>query len=313
MQKKCILTVKAAHSLHMDNYAKIKYRYFFFSFSAAFFILSLTFLFLVATVRPIIPDSLAKEPEIDDGASVYIPKKEDSLTVLFIGAPPDLTSAGTLMIVRFDPVSGHIPVIVLPPETAVQNAGKLEPFSEVYRYGGAAYAKEALSETLGIPVDRYVRMSPESFIKAVDMVGFVEFNLPEPVTIARGGAPVVLNRGKQLLDGQKSADVITYGGYPGGADERLFIMGDLTAALINQRMDICLSIVVDNVFEKIINLVSTDISYSDYHARKPAAEFLAKLGNDPAYPVEVSGEWNDARSLYVLNDTFHAKLSQIMR
>jgi len=297
----------------MDNYAKIKYRYFFFSFSAAFFMLSLTFLFLVMTVRPVVPDSLAGEPELYDGASVYVPKKEDALTVLFVGASPDLVNAGMLMVVRFDPVSGEIPVIVLPPQTAVLNNGKAEPFSQVYRYGGAEYAKDALSETLGIPVNRYVKMNTESFVKAADMIGFVEFQLPEPVTVTRGGVPATLNRGKQLLDGQKSADIMTYQGYPGGFDEQLFIMGELTAALINQRMDICISIVADNVFEKIINLVSTDISYGDYHTRKPAAEFLAKLGNDPAYPVEVTGEYSDDGSLFVLSDTFYARLSQIMR
>ncbi|MCL2033927.1 MAG: LCP family protein [Oscillospiraceae bacterium] len=297
----------------MDNDKKNKYRYFFFSFSAAFFMLSLTFLFLVLIVRPTVPDSLAGEPELLDGASVYIPKKEDALTVLFVGASPDLRDAGMIMVVRFDPVSGEMPVIVLPPQTAVSNNGKTEPFSQVYRYGGAEYAKDALAETLGVPVDRYVKMNAEAFVKAIDMIGFVEFQLPEPVTVTRAGAASTMNRGKQLLNGQKSVDVMTYKHYPGGFDERLFITGELTAALINQRMDICLSIVSDNVFEKIINLVSTDISYGDYHTRKPAAEFLAKLGDDPAYTVEASGELSGDGSLFVLSDTFYAKLSQIMR
>lgn len=295
------------------NYSGEKYRYFFFSFSIAFLTLSLMFLFLMSAVHPKTPESLLREPETDVSPTAYVPTEEDTLSVLFIGVADESAVAGTFILARFDPVRGKVPIVVLPPQTGLQNGDKIEPISEIYRYGGADYTRDALAETLGFPVDRYVRMRVDSFILGASAIGSVEYELAEPVTINRGGAPVILNKGKQLLDGQKVSDIIRYQDYPGGELERCKIAGELTAAIVNQRMDICRSTVFDNVFEKLINLINSDISYTDFHNRKYAAEFLAQIGDNPAVPIEVSGHFSEDDKLYTLSDTFIALLNQSMR
>lgn len=296
----------------MSDYVKIKYRYFFLSFSIAFFVLSLMFLFLMSTVHPKTPESLVREPETAVANTVYLPNPRDSLSVLFMGVETDSAACGTFILARFDPASGKVPVAVFPPRTAIKNNGKLETLSEVYRFGGAEYTKKALGETLGIPIDRYVRIRMDSFLTCAAAIGSVEFDLPVEVTITRGGAAFTLSKGKQLLDGQKVADIIRYQDYPGGEAERCRVTAELTAAIVNQRMDVCLSTVVDNVFEKIINLIATDISYTDYYERKHAAEFLARLGDGPASPVALNGEWSGDGKLYTLSDTTFAALTQVL-
>lgn len=296
----------------MEKYKSVKYRYFFMSFSISFLVLSVMFLFLMNLVHPKTPASLTAEPDPDAKAMSYVPSSEDALSVLFIGCTTEESAAGTFILAKFNPAGGKVPIIVFPPQTAVNNAGKTESLSEVYRYGGADYTRNALSETLGIPIDRYVRMRMDSFIAAAAAVGTVEFNLPEKITIERSGAEVTLSAGKQLLDGQKVAAIMRNENYPGGELERCRIAGELTGAIVDQRMDICLSTVVDNVFEKLINLITTDISYPDYYSRKPAAEFLARLRQNPAEAIPVSGEWNDDSSLYTLSDTFLALLTQTL-
>lgn len=294
----------------MADYTKTKYLYFFLSFSIAFLLLSLMFLFLMSAVNPVASDTLVREPEPDAVSSVYLPSESDSLSVLFMGVETDGAACGTFILARFDPATGKVPVAVFPAQTAVKNKDKTEALSEVYRFGGAGYTKTVLSETLGVPIDRYVRVNMDAFIASAAAIGSVEFDLPSEVTVVRGGASYTLSNGKQLLDGQKVADIIRYQDYPGGESERCNITAGLTCAIVNQRMDICLSTVVDNVFEKIINLISTDISYSDYYDRKNAAEFLARLGNDPSSPVALNGEWSDDEKLYALTDTTVAALTQ---
>lgn len=296
----------------MYDYAKAKYRYFFLSFSFAFLVLSLTFLFLMSVVNPKASRPSTPEPETG-GTSVYVPTEDDALSVLFIGTYSEESPPGTFILARFDPARGKVPIIVFPPQTAVKNSGKTESLFEVSKYGGADYTRNTLAETLGIPIDRYVSIRLDSFISGAAAIGSVEYELTEPVTITRSGAPVTFNRGKQLLDGQKVADVIRYGDYPGGELQRCRISGELTAAIINQRMDVCRSTVIDNIFEKLINLINTDISYHDYYNRKNAAEFLARFCEDPAVPIAVSGEWSEDKKLYILSDTFIALLSQTMR
>jgi hypothetical protein len=133
--------------------------------------------------------------------------------------------------------------------------------------------------------------------------------LPEPLTVAQeGGIPLTLSAGTQLLDGTGAARVIRYAG---GGDERArcALIADLTAAVVNQRMDIVLSDVMDNVFTVIVNLADTDISYADYDDRKRAAAFLARLGQQPATPLTAEGSYSGDDALFTLTDTFMARVA----
>lgn len=267
---------------------------------------------MLEMIQPQIPESLTREPDDAEIASVYAPTAQDALTVLFIGVESENSVSGTFLLARFDPVSGRVPVIVFPSQTAIKNAGKTETIAEVYRYGGAEFTKDALAETLSLPIDRYIKMRTDSFISAAAVIGTVEYDLPESITVNRDGASVTLNIGNQLLDGQKAADVIGHS-YPEGELYRCKVTASLAAAIINQRKDIFLTTVADNVFEKIINIISTDISYSDYYNRKNAAKFLAQMCPSPAEPVEVGGYWSNDGNTFIMSDTFMASLTQVMR
>lgn len=285
------------------------YRYFFLSFAAAFLVLSLLFLFLMTTVHPKTPEAFAELPQ--EAEPVYTPTAEDALTVLFICNDTGSTTAGGFILARFDPVAGAIPIVVLPPETMVQNRDKTETLGDVFRYGGASYARDALADTLGVPVDRYVRMGESAFVTAANTIGTVEYDLPEALLIRdASGATITMSAGKQLLDGQKALWILTHDGYEGGALARCRAAGELVVQIANQRIDIVNSSLLDKVFEKIVNLVDTDISYTDYDNRKQAAAFMAQLEKAPARSLPISGRWNGEQTQLTLSDTFLAQLLQ---
>jgi anionic cell wall polymer biosynthesis LytR-Cps2A-Psr (LCP) family protein len=190
------------------------------------------------------------------------------------------------------------------------NRDKTETLADIYRYGGAEYVRARMAESLGVTIDRYVRMDSLAFVAAADAVGAVEFELPVALTTG-GDMPVTLAAGTQLLDGAMAARIIHFAGYDGGELARCAIVADLAAAAVNQRMDIALSAVADNIFRTIVNLIDTDISYADYDDRKEAAIFLAKLGQDPGKPLYVEGAYSDDGMVYTLSDTFVAELTQI--
>lgn len=296
--------------MFLDTYKKNKYRYFALSFALSFLVLSLMFFALMYMVHPKVPKSL-RNTAVTVEQEPYIPSRDDALTVLFVGIAPGDTQADTFILAYFDPVRASVPIVSFPRHTAVLNNGKNETLEQVYRYGGASYTRDILAQTLGIPIDRFVRMDSSAFISAANSVGTVEFALHAPLTLGQSGAmPVIMNRGNQLVDGKTASEIIHHDEYDGGELARCAIISDLTCAIIDQRVDIALSTVVDKVFEKIINLIDTDISYPDYDDRKDAAKYLAQKGGEIAVPISVAGSYNQDETVYTLSDTFKALLTQ---
>jgi anionic cell wall polymer biosynthesis LytR-Cps2A-Psr (LCP) family protein len=289
----------------MDKLTKAKY--FLLAFALSFFVFSVLLLTLMNAARP---GGRAASPAQDaEDEPAYVPAAEDSLSVLFIGG--DSSGASTFLLARFDPAGRRVALAVFPADTAVMNAGKTESLADVYRFGGAGYVRDRLALAIGAPIDRYVLMPEPAFLACASAIGTVEFELAEQLTVTRAGVTQTLAQGKQLLDGQKAADII--GGYPGGELARCRATGELAAAIIDQRRDICASVAFESVFEKLVNLINTDISSLDFHERRDAAEYMAKLPDGIAMPISVSGSYSADDGLYHLSDTFLALLSQTMR
>lgn len=282
------------------------HRYFFIAFAAAFLVLSVLFLFLMLTVHPAAPNSTNQAPAAElELSAPYTPEASDCLNVLFIGSESGAAQANSYILARFNPVRGAVPVVVFPPGTLVQNNGRTEPLADVFTFGGADHTRNALSRTLGIPIDRYVRIQSGAFLTCASTIGSIEYKLSKDLVLSRHGRSITLNAGVQYLDGQKVLDIAAYG----SEDEiiRCHMAGDLTAAIVNQRIDVVESTLIDKIFETVINIIDTDISYPDYDNRREAAVFLARLGKEPAYSLPVSGHLSDGA--FTLSDTFLAQLA----
>lgn len=292
----------------MNKETSLRIHYFLLSFCAAFFLLSLLFLFLVTTVHPSAPAQPVQPTVLEE--EPYIPGEEDALTVLLFGADSADAVAGTYILARFDPMAKKVRVAVFPPQTLMISDQREETLSEAYRYGGARYTRDALAKHLNLPIHRYVRISLPNFITAAGAVGSVEFELTEELALSDGDFSVQLYPGRQLLDGRKVAALIRSRDYAGGELQRCRLIAQLTCAIVDQRIDVVNSILLDKIFETIINLVDTDISYPDYEERKAAAKMLAESPRPLGTAVEVEGEFSADNERFILLDTTLAALAQ---
>ncbi|MDL2234179.1 LCP family protein, partial [Ruminococcaceae bacterium OttesenSCG-928-L11] len=270
-------------------------KYFLLTFSGCFLLFSMMYLGFMTVFHP---DAYTAATTAQPEEDAYRPEEEDAMTVLFIGAS-DADTAGVFLVVRFDPAGGRVPVAELPGDMLVDNNGRQESIGEVYRYGGASYTRDCLARQLGIAIDRYVKMQKAAFIEAADAVGTYEYELESDVTVRSGGAQLQMKAGRQLLDGQRTTAILETSGQEMGA-------GRMAVSIINQRIDIALTTVVDKLFERIINMVDSDIIGPDYHLRKDAAAHLAEQGGEPAYLIPVSGE-RDGEGFH-MSDTAVARL-----
>lgn len=296
----------------MDQNQKIARRSFALAFTVAFLLLSIGFLVMANLSASNTSPGTATQLDLTDPAPVYQPDTSDVLTVLFIGASSENQTPETFLLVKFDPVQGGFPILVLPPETAVDNQGSVESLTEVYRFGGADYTRNTLAKTLNIPIHRYVRMDSAAFAACMDIVGSMEMELNKTMELDQNGATLQLQEGTQLLDGGRTASLIAHRDYPDGELERCMMIGEVASALINQRKDVALSTTVDKIFLYIINRVDSDISYADYENRKQAAAYLAELPGNPAAALKPVGSYSGQDNLFHLSDTFVALVVQTM-
>ena len=252
------------------------------------------------------PGSLGDSPFPSAPADTfYLPQDKDDINLLLIGSSQKGDEPVFYTLIRLDATGGKIPIASFPAQTVALREGKPVTLSEAWQAGGPQGAAAALGEGPGIPVQRYAAYDRESFITAVDRIGTMELLLEYTLDHSDSEGKISLERGRQLVDGVKFFDLMRCPAYPGGEQNRCNVTSRLFASYLNQKLDTVLSTQADLVFETIVNSVETNISAADYHDRKGALVFMAKLGGSPAVDIPLEGSFNQSGDSFGLTE--HAK------
>lgn len=258
-------------------------------FTATFF-LAAAFLALIMTgavmvVQPAMPGArMQEEPQ----EYVYRPQAQDTLSLLVIGVDSE-NHAQDFLLLRFNPQYGQVPLTLLPAETAVTLDERGITLAQAYNSGGGAQAIDALSRRLGVVIDRYAALNRDMFINIANKVGTVVYTLPYDISYNRDGFEVNLAAGERRLDGQDVADLFGYPDFTHGAIGKSEVLGGLVEAIINQNLDAASEDVSPGLFRLAVNLVRTNVTYTDYELRRQAADFVSDLELQVAGNVPVSG------------------------
>lgn len=229
-------------------------------------------------------------------AEVYHPQPGDALTLLAAGRE-GLDPPGTFVLIRVDPAGGEVALAVVPPETMVEDAGRLDALGGVWRREGPARAAAALGTALDLPIDRWITLSPDGFVELADVVGAVDHRLEEPLKLEDGS--VVLEKGRQLLDGRKLRALMSHRGYPGGEARRLALVGELLCEAVEQRLPLMSGPVAEAAFAAAVNAGETNLTIADFESRRRAGAHL-RDGLSNVRVVPVTGSYNDAQNTFLL-------------
>ena len=279
------------------------FRRFAMSFVVALFAWSMLYMFLVYVVEPKTAITAGGTDEIPT-EEPYTPTGQEDITLLVMGSTEHRAPPGAYLLASFKPTAGVVSLAALPSNTAVINNGKTESLTEVYSYGGAQYTQNLISKTLGITIDRCVRLNGESLAAAMQIIGSMEYNLPKPLKVRRDGVLLEMQEGPQLLDGRGVLQILSHP-YTGAEEQSAAITG-LVAELVTQRRDIVLSTMSEKVFTAVINRIESDISFTDYLTRHSAAIYYAGLEGGVTHQIALAG--SSESGLYHLSDTFIAEL-----
>lgn len=128
--------------------------------------------------------------------------------------------ADTIIIASIDPFSKEVAMLSVPRDMYVSIPGYgSEKINAAHAYGeefgyngkskgaGIALLKKTVEETLDIPIHYYVRVDFQGFVQAVDTVGGIDLNVPEPVydtNFVWQYGVLDVKAGQQHFDGKKA-------------------------------------------------------------------------------------------------------------
>lgn len=115
-------------------------------------------------------------PFIERDSSAQLARRK--VHILLIGNDQPALGRGrgdTLLSLTFDPVARTLYFLSIPRDTRIELPGHgLVKINAAYAYGGASLQTTAVERFLGVPFDKYVEVSLDGFVQAIDAVGGVD-------------------------------------------------------------------------------------------------------------------------------------------
>lgn len=109
-------------------------------------------------------------------------RKDFTYTFLLCASDQSSGNVDTMIVATYDTVNQKISMVSIPRDTLVEG---LSPKGKhyyklcgVYPYNGMEALKEQIQKIVGFPIDFYVKVNTKGFVKLVDAVGGVNFNVP---------------------------------------------------------------------------------------------------------------------------------------
>ena len=231
-------------------------------------------------------------------------RKDDFFTILVSGLDDDNGGSDTNILVGFDAKEQSITCVSIPRDTGVYINGKSRKINYAYNLGGMDQMRETVSDALGIPVDFTVEVNLKAFVKLVDEIGGVDFEVPLNMNYddPYQDLHIHLKKGMQHLDGQNALKVVRFRHNNDGSGygtEDIGRIGTQQAFL-------------KTVFKKMLanpqKITSYAQIFSEYVKTDLAVSELAwfgqqaiLMGMDKLNFETLPGEWSDRLSRWVID------------
>lgn len=176
---------------------------------------------VVPQAQSAITTTLADAPQAAAPATSDATRQRITFLLLGVDQRPDDPSAprtDNIIVLTVEPETGEVGMVSVPRDMFVSMpgfdySGKINtayPIGENSNYpgGGGALAKKTVSELLGYPIDYYVKINFDGFVKIVDLIGGIDVVVPRTIhdeefpTIDYGIETFHIEAGPQHLDGE---------------------------------------------------------------------------------------------------------------
>ncbi len=183
----------------------------------------------------------------DDGYNGDMPtvsgnRKDGWYTFLLVGTDQDDGNTDTIMVVSYDTKNQDINIMSIPRDTMINEKWDIKKINSVYSRTGNSIDSLAkrVQKLIGFKPDFYVKVELEMFVKLVDLVDGVEFDVPQDMNYDDDWQDlhIHLKKGVQTLNGKDAMGLVRFRRYSEGDIKRVEVQQSFMKALIKE----CLSI-----------------------------------------------------------------------
>ncbi len=233
-------------------------------------------------------------------------RKKDFYTFLVCGVDNAAHNTDVMMLVSVDNAEKRVNILQIPRDTFVNPEKAGLSVTRVNGIYAAAYnaaerhnterkmaametLREQMESALCISIDRYVLLDTAAFVKIIDAVGGVEYDIPrdmryeDPVQ----GLSINLTAGKKLLSGTEAEQFVRYrAGYATGDVGRVEAREGFLAAVYSQILEKLTLTKALKIAGELLPAVTTDMSIADIAYFAGA---LYAVGSDNLFVKTLSG------------------------
>ena len=141
-------------------------------------------------------------------------RKPYTYTFLLVASDQVSGNTDTMMVLTYDTVNQTAGLVSLPRDTMIDgvkdsDGSHFYKLNGTYAYNGIEGLKKEVSQILGIPIDFYVKVNTRGFVKLVDAIGGVDFNVPVNMNYEDPTQDLYIhfNKGMQWLSGSDALKV----------------------------------------------------------------------------------------------------------
>ena len=179
------------------------------------------------------PSLYEEDPNLpDDDKEVELVRKEGVYTFVLAGTNDDYNT-DTIMLGQVDANNDTATLVSIPRDTMVDVNIKYKKINNAYGRAGMDELRRLLGEVTGIYPDYYCLVNMEDFIKIVDVIGGVDFNVPYDMYHADVDLKyhIDLKAGYQTLDGKKAIQLVRFRGTSANDYGRMEVQRDFLKAV----------------------------------------------------------------------------------
>ena len=141
-------------------------------------------------------------------------RKPYTYTFLLVASDQVSGNTDTMMVLTYDTENQTAGLVSLPRDTMIDgvkqsNGSSFYKLNGAYAYNGIEGLKSEVSKILGIPIDFYVKVNTRGFVRLVDAIGGVDFNVPVNMNYEDPTQDLYIhfNKGMQWLSGSDALKV----------------------------------------------------------------------------------------------------------